>query len=142
MKKITIKSSEYDIELNLRSNITVITGDTATGKSFFYDKMHRVEDRDDIICINYETIRPKANYNAMVNAIKQSKHKIFVIDHADDIQRRDDSLMYAINTDSGTNVFIIIGRNPKLVYNISDLAEISVKNNKINIEYLFPEPLV
>lgn len=104
--------------------------------------MHRVEDRDDIVCINYETIRPKANYDAMVNVIKQSEHKIFVIDHADDIQRKDDTLMYAINTDSGTNTFIVIGRNPKLIYNISDLAEIDISNNKIRLEYLFPEPLV
>ncbi len=142
MKKLLVKSEEYEIELDLRSNITVITGDTATGKSFFYDKMRRVEDRDDIVCINYESIRPKANYDAMVNYIKQSEHKIFVIDHADDIQRKDDTLMYAINTDYGTNTFIVIGRRPKLIYNMSDIAEIDVSNNKIRLEYSFPEPLV
>lgn len=142
MKKLLIKSEEYEIELDLRSNITVITGDTATGKSFFYDKMCRVEDRDDIICINYVSIRPKANYDAMVNLIKQSEQKIFVIDHADDIQRKDDTLMYAINTDYGTNTFIVIGRRPKLIYNMSDIAEIDISNNKIRLEYSFPEPLV
>lgn len=142
MKELLIKSGEYEINLNLRSNMTIINGETATGKSFFYDKMRRVEDRDDIICINYENVRPKANYDAMVNTIKQSKDKIFVIDQADDIQRKDASLMYAINMDSGTNTFIVIGRKPKLIYNMSDIAEMDISNNKIKLKYSFDEPLV
>lgn len=142
MKTIAIKSEEYDIELLLRSNITVIMGNTATGKSFFYELMNRQSDRDDIICINYDSIRSTANYAAMVSVIEKSKEKIFVIDQADDIQRKDEAIMYAINTDNGANNFIVIGRNPKLTYNISDLAEISIRGNKISLSYLFPQPLM
>lgn len=142
MEQIKLKSDGFDIELNLRSHTTVLLGDSATGKSFFYDLMTRVDGRDDIMCINYETVRPKANYEAILNAVKNSKHKLIIIDQADDIQRKDDSLMYAINTDYNNNKYIIIGRNPKVLSNISDMAEISIKDNKITLQYMFPEPLI
>lgn len=140
MKDI-FKSRGYEIELELRSPITVVNGDSATGKSFFYYLMSRVKGRDDIICINYESTRPKANYDALVKIVENSNNKMIIIDQADDIQRENDSLMYAINTDKGNNTFIVIGRSPKLIYNVSDIAEIKIGNNKIKLEYSFPEPL-
>lgn len=139
--KTNFKSRGYEIDLDLRSHITVINGDSATGKSFFYYLMSRVKDRDDIICINYESTRPKANYDALVKTVEASTNKLIIIDQADDIQREDDSLMYVINTDQRNNTFIVIGRSPRLLYNISDMAEIKINNNQIKLEYSFPEPL-
>jgi hypothetical protein len=141
MKDINLKSGDYTIELNLRSDITIITGDTATGKTFLYNKIKDADNTEDIILINYDFVKTKGNYDAMVDCIKRSMNKLFVIDNADAIQRKDDTIMLAINNDLN-NTFIVIGRHPELIYNISDMAEVNISDNKITLNYIFDEPLI
>jgi hypothetical protein len=141
-KSLSLKSDEYEIELNLRDRITVISGDSATGKTFMYDLIQDADNTDDIVTLNYNSVKTKANYEIAVDSIKNSRNKIFIIDQADDIQRENDEIMYAINTEAADNTFIIMGRKPKLVYNVSDIAEVNIQNNKVTLNYLFPEPLI
>lgn len=80
MLNIKTKTDNFNIDINLRSKYTILVGDTATGKSLLFKEMRNTTDRDDIACINYESTIPKVNYDAMINLIKQSKQKIFIID--------------------------------------------------------------
>lgn len=137
---LSFKALEFDIDLSLRGDITILTGDTASGKSFLYYLLTR-SNADNIMCINYESVILKSNYKAILNEIKSSTNKIIVIDQADDIQQLDDSIMYAINTDTSNNKFIVIGRAAKVGYNISNIAEVKVENQKVKLEYIAPEPL-
>lgn len=142
MYNLKVKSGEYNIDLELRSNYTIISGDSATGKSFLYKKLQNADQTEDFILINYESVKAKGNYNAMVEIVKRSYKKYIIIDQADAIQRRDDTLMLAINQDKGNNMFIIIGRHPEIAYNISDLSIINITDKKITLEYEFDEPII
>ena len=126
---------DYEINLNLRSKVTILCGDTATGKSFLYDLLNRIKSRDDILCINYDIMRKRNMCGIVINALKNTKNSIVVID------RINMELPYIINRDGGNNTFIIIGRSPKVTYTVSDLAKVVVKDNKIELEYMFPESL-
>lgn len=141
-KVLNVKSGEHDINLELRSNYTVICGDSATGKSFLYYKLQNADNTDNIVLIDYKTVKGNANYDIMVKAIKESKNKFIVIDQVDDIQDKNDEMMLAINTDKGNNSFILIGRNPAVTYNVSDLSSVIVSKDKITLEYEFEEPLM
>lgn len=141
-KLLKLKSGEHNIILDLRSNYTVICGDSATGKSFLYQKLKDAENTEDLILFNYDSVKSKGNYNMAVEAIKNSHEKVFIIDQVDDIQDKDDNMMLAINLDAGTNTFILIGRNPAITYNVSDLAEINITDNNITLQYEFEEPIV
>lgn len=141
MLNIKTKTDNFNIDINLRSKYTILVGDTATGKSLLFKEMRNTTDRDDIACINYESTIPKVNYDAMINLIKQSKQKIFIIDQVDDIQRENDEIIRVISRDT-KNTFILIGRGINLCYDISDIAEVSVVKDKITIDYIAPEPIV
>lgn len=142
------KSGGYTIELYLRSKFTVIGGDSASGKTFLFnllknmDTTENANDIENIVLINYDFVKSKGNYNAMVDIIKGSQNKLFVIDQADAIQRKNDAMMLAINLDSGHNTFILIGRQPAITYNISDLCHLKIEKDKISLVYDFDEPII
>lgn len=141
MEYLRCKSNEYEIDLALRNRCTIICGDSATGKTFLFQILKNIENLKGVYTVNYSSVKSYENYYATVDYIKRSAGKIIIIDQADDVQTLyNDELMYAINIDS-QNTFIIIGRAPKLVYNYSDVAEISIENNRITLRYLMPEPL-
>lgn len=141
MKHIKLESMGYKIDLKLRDRVTVINGESGSGKSFLYQLISRVPNLDNVLCINYESIRVKANYYGILNTLREIKNSIVIIDQADDIQREHMEIMEAVDNDNN-NTFIIMGRNPKVMCNISDIAEMNIHDKTVEIKYSFPEPLV
>lgn len=137
---IKATSGKYEIDLHLRGSRTVISGDSGSGKSFLFDRLHKTKPTSDMILIDYNYMCFEGNYKSMVKLIKQSIDTIFVIDQADAIQRISTDIMLAINLDS-KNKFILIGRNPEIIYNISDMCHVVIENNRITLEYDFEEPM-
>ena len=138
MRHLSIESEGYEIDLNLRSQITIICGDAEAGSSF-YELMSREATREDILCINYSLVRSKANYNMVLKTIESSKQKIIIINQADSIQKLNNAIVHAINADIGINTYIVIGKAPNLDYKSSDLATINIHDNKITLDYLFSD---
>lgn len=97
-------------------------------------------DMDNIYFINYDSVKSKANCKVVIEHIKQAYGQYIIMDQADDVQEVDDRIMKAIN-ENLKNTYIIIGRAPKLNYCFTDVAEVSIKNNLITLEYLEPPVL-
>lgn len=142
MWQLNCKSDKFEIEINPRSCHTVICGNSGSGATFLFKTLKSIKTLKDVYFIDYESVKDLENYKLAVEYIRSHSNQFIIINNADDIQRISDEIMYAINTDKGANKFVVIGRNPKLIYNISDLAEVSIKDNKISLSYLFPEPLI
>lgn len=140
MQQLKCKSGEFEIELSLRSRCTVICGDSASGKTFLFDILRDIETLQNVYLINYNYVKNIENYKAAIDYIKRNTGKIIVIDQIDDIQSINDDIMYAINMDD-KNTFIVIGREPALIYNYSDVAELDIKDNKFTLNYLMPESM-
>lgn len=137
---IRTKSEDYEIDLKLRGSRTVISGDSGSGKSFLFEVLRKAKSTKNMLFIDYAYAQSEGNYDAMVSFIENSTDKIFVMDQADAIQRIKDDMMLAINLDS-RNKFIIIGRHPEIIYNISDICHVVVEDNRITLEYDFEEPM-
>ena len=138
---LACKSRGFNIQLQLRSSKTIICGDSATGKTFLFGLlMNAAMDMDNIYFINYDSVKSKANCKVVIKHIKQAYGQIIIMDQADDVQEVDNRIMKAIN-ENLKNTYIIIGRAPKLNYCFTDVAEVSIKNNLITLEYLEPPVL-
>lgn len=116
----------YDINLDLKTNLTFINDKSGTGKTFLYEIIdEQSSDNPNIICINYKN---KKNYIAgeLLEELKKSKGNLYVIDNADIILDDDTRKHIAFDTN---NQYIIIGRILKnLMLSAHNCAEVIVNN--------------
>ena len=101
--------SSFAVDFTFENNITILTGDSGTGKtavfSFFRECM-AVNPK--ILCLNY------LDYQRDVrDIISKADGKLIVIDNADILL--DDDVRKHISLD-GNNQYLIIGRNPNNLF--------------------------
>ena len=123
-KRICTKHTSFEVDLQIENNVTLISGDSGTGKSALFSFLQElaVEDKQ-MRCFNY--LDKKKLYK---NSIKQSKGKLYIIDNADILL--DDNIRSYIALDE-KNQYIIIGRNPTgLLLNMDEIYEL--KNETVN----------
>lgn len=134
--EIKAKSKDYEIDLQLRSDRTVIIGDSGSGKTFLFELIQRLKTNKKIAFINYHNVRSETNYELMISNIKNSEGIVFFIDQFDNIQRENNKICKAIDADR-SNSFIIIGRHPEINYDVLDVCHVVIENHKITLEYDF-----
>ena len=101
--------TSFVLDFKFSNNITVLTGDSGTGKtaSFSFIKECTATNQD-ILCFNY------LDYQKNIYAIiKKVKKKLIVIDNADILL--DDKVRKYIAFDD-KNQYLIIGRNPSNLF--------------------------
>lgn len=109
MEHYTTTHTSFIVEFDFSTNITLLMGDSGTGKtaSFYFIKEDMALN-DKIMCINY------LDYDKdILSMIKDTSGKLIVIDNADTIL--DDTIRKYIATDC-KNQYLIIGRNPKNLF--------------------------
>lgn len=101
--------TSYVINFTFTNNITILTGESATGKSASFSFIREcMVTNPNILCLNY------LDYQKNIGAlIKQTKQKLIVIDNADILLN--DEIRKYISLDSN-NQYLIIGRNPKNLF--------------------------
>jgi predicted ATP-binding protein involved in virulence len=109
MDNFSTVHTSFKINFEFTNNITILTGDTGTGKtaSFcFIQECMAINPK--IICFNYIDYK-----NNMLESIKNIDGKLIVIDNADILL--DDETRKYISLDD-KNQYLIIGRNPKNLF--------------------------
>ena len=105
MEHFSTVHTSFVLNFDFTNNITILTGAAATGKTTSFLIMREcMAVNPDIVCINYQDYQ------------KDIK-KLIVIDNAD-ILLDDDKRKYISLDDK--NQYLIIGRNPKNLFTISD----------------------
>ena len=101
--------TSFVVDFNFTNNITILTGDSGTGKtaSFSFIKECMALNQD-IMCFNYLDYQKDIG-----NMIKSTERKLIVIDNAD-VLLNDDIRKYIAVDDK--NQYLIIGRNPKNLF--------------------------
>ena len=115
--------TSFVVDFTFDNNITVLMGDSGTGKTASYSFMKECMSMNpDILCINY------LDYQKDIGKmIRSAKGKLIVIDNADVLL--DDSIRKYIALDD-KNQYLIIGRNPKNLFTTKDnLYELTSKKN-------------
>ena len=118
----TIHTS-FVVDFKFNNNITVLMGDSGTGKTASYSFIKECMSMNpDILCINY------LDYQKDIGEmIRSAEGKLIVIDNADVLL--DDSIRKYIALDD-KNQYLIIGRNPKNLFTTKDnLYELTSKKN-------------
>ena len=105
--------TSFVIDFTFDSNITLLMGDSGTGKSASYSYIKECMSMNpDILCINY--LEYQKNIGEMIRA---ATGKLIVIDNADVLL--DDGIRKYIALDD-KNQYLIIGRNPKNLFATKD----------------------
>lgn len=115
--------TSFVVDFTFDNNITVLMGDSGTGKTASYSFMKECMSMNpDILCINY------LDYQKDIGEmIRSAEGKLIVIDNADVLL--DDSIRKYIALDD-KNQYLIIGRNPKNLFTTKDnLYELTSKKN-------------
>ena len=105
--------TSFVIDFIFDSNITLLMGDSGTGKSASYSYIKECMSMNpDILCINY--LEYQKDIGEMIRA---ATGKLIVIDNADVLL--DDGIRKYIALDD-KNQYLIIGRNPKNLFATKD----------------------
>ena len=104
MDKFYTVHTSFIIDFSFSNNITIITGDSGTGKTaaFSFIRDSKVEDPR-ILCINYQDVN-----SDIKSAIEGASGKLIVIDNADILLNEE--IRKSIALDS-RNQYLILGRN-------------------------------
>ena len=101
--------TSYITNFNFTNNITILTGESATGKTAAFSFIKEcMSVNPDILCINYLDYQKD-----ILDMICKVQGKLIVIDNADILL--DDRTRKYISLD-GKNQYLIIGRNPKNLF--------------------------
>lgn len=101
--------TSYILNFQFTNNITLLTGESATGKTASFSFMREcMAVNPDILCLNY------LDYQKNIKeVISKTEGKLIVIDNADILL--DDETRKYISLDD-KNQYLIIGRNPKNLF--------------------------
>lgn len=113
MEHFSTVHTSYVLDFDFTSNITILTGSSATGKTASFSFIREcMAVNPKIVCLNYQDYQKDIK-----EIISQQSGKLIVIDNAD-ILLDDDTRKYISVDDK--NQYLIIGRNPKNLFTTSD----------------------
>ncbi|MCR5102858.1 MAG: ABC transporter ATP-binding protein [Eubacterium sp.] len=109
MNHFSTVHTSFLIDFSFDNNITILMGDSGTGRSASYSFIKEcMSINPDILCINY--LDYQKNIGEMIKSVTG---KLIVIDNADVLL--DDNIRKHIALDD-KNQYLIIGRNPKNLF--------------------------
>ena len=109
MEYFSTVHTSFVLDFKFTSNITILTGDSGTGKTASFSFIKEcMAINPDIICLNYLDYQKNIG-----DIIKNVSGKLIVIDNAD-LLLNDDMRKYIALDDK--NQYLIIGRNPKNLF--------------------------
>lgn len=135
MKHFTTVHSSFIVDFTFTNNITILMGDSGTGKTASFSLIREcMAINPNILCLNY------LDYLKDIKSIiSQAEGKLIVIDNAD-ILLNDDARKY-ISLDS-KNQYLIIGRNPKNLFTTKEnLFELVSRKQGEQTEFTIQEYL-
>lgn len=109
MDHFSTTHTSFVVDFEFTNNITVLTGDSGTGKTASFSFIKEcMALNPNIICLNYLDYQKD-----IMEIIKTANKKLIVIDNAD-ILLSDDARKYIALDDR--NQYLIIGRNPQNLF--------------------------
>ena len=109
MEHFSTVHTSFVLDFKFTSNITILTGDSGTGKTASFSFIKEcMALNPDIMCLNYLDYQKD-----IADIIKNLNGKLIVIDNADVLLNNDMRKYIALDD---KNQYLIIGRNPKNLF--------------------------
>ena len=113
MDRFSTVHTSFVLDFKFTSNITILTGDSGTGKTASFSFIKEcMALNPDIMCLNYLDYQKD-----IADIIKNANGKLIVIDNADVLLNNDMRKYIALDD---KNQYLIIGRNPKNLFTTKD----------------------
>lgn len=128
---IQFNTGKYNFNFELNGAITVICGDSATGKTLFYNKLMYEALSKNNEQYKFINFKDKANIDLFLNNFK---NKVIIIDNADILI--DGVLSSKIRKDK-SNQYILMGRRVSRYRIGRDVAIIRENNRMFTLRYIF-----
>ena len=123
MEHFSTVHTSFIIDFRFTSNITILTGLSASGKTASFSFIREsMSVNPDILCFNY------LDYQKDIKEILgKTRGKLIVVDNADILLHNETRKYISLD---GNNQYLIIGRNPKNLFTTRDnLFELVSKKN-------------
>lgn len=135
MEHFSTVHSSFIIDFTFKNNITILMGDSGTGKTAAFSFIREcMAVNPKILCFNYLDYQKDIK-----DVINKAEGKLIVIDNAD-ILLDDDTRKY-ISLD-GRNQYLIIGRNPRNLFSSKEnLFELVSEKNGEQTKFTIKEYL-
>lgn len=135
------KKNGYDIKLKFNSRITLIQGDSGTGKTYIYqilDTVRIAKEYNNIVCYNSRYLSNE--HASLLDKIQNLKDKLIVIDNAEIILGSKERKYIMMDH---SNQYIIFGRDVTgLGLSERCIGELRTKRNSIELVYPLYEKLL
>ena len=127
-KNITFKAAPFSYDLTFDDRITLVGGDSGTGKTVLYEMLEDIRLTDE-----YKTIK-LFNYKSddFLEAIKQCRNSFIVIDNADCLIN--DDVRRFINFELSNQYMLFLRNCDELNVSDKSFKELKFDNNRITLE--------
>jgi len=135
MKRISFEVNGYKFDFNLRPPVTVIWGDTSSGKSFFWQMLSMYKYLPEN-CESYSNIE-LLGYNSKIENVLTQTGKLFVIDNADTLLQDKPNVVEHITVDYNNNYVIMSRCSFNFGVSPNHYATIVEKDKLLTLDYQF-----
>ena len=129
-----LKYANLEIDLEFKSELTIICGDSAVGRAFIYNLLSEEPSKDKIIFINYLTPSDILEYIVLSGKIK---NRLIVIDNAD-ILLSEKRVIEGIRNDE-SNQYIVMIKYDSLAKSQKNIARLIRRENRLVLYYTLLE---
>lgn len=135
-KHIVLKNNKFNtIDIKLRERITILSGNTASGKTYIFNevaKYIRQNPKENILCVGLANIGYE---HGIIEKIKQMNNGLIIVDQANEVLKNTELVNYIRRDFDNKNNYILIGRSLSLNTKYSELAEPNISDDIISIKY-------
>lgn len=123
-------------DLHFKDLKTIVTGESATGKSLLCSIIREIQKDKNIVGKKYDADNLFLIHEENMHQIKDVKEKLIIIDRADIIL--DNAAIQMINQDWGYNKYLIFSRKALgIELSPNYFGEFEIKNKVFTLNYLF-----
>lgn len=130
-----LKYANLEIDLEFKSELTIICGDSAVGRTFIYNLLSEEPSKDKIIFINYLTPSDILEYIVLSGKIK---NRLIVIDNAD-ILLSEERVVNDIRNDNSNQYIVMMRKYDSLTKSQKNIARLIKRENKLMLYYTLLE---
>lgn len=127
----------WNVDICLRSRITELSGDTASGKSFIYNVIEdyvKENGVQDVKCLD-QRFFSKLDKDEILSKLKTYKNSVVIIDQANSILRCEEIDDYISYDYDNNNYYLLIGRTLPTTTRYTEMAKPDINSRKISIKY-------
>lgn len=130
-----LKYANLEIDLEFKSELTIICGDSAVGRTFIYNLLSEEPSKDKIIFINYLTPSDILEYIVLSGKIK---NRLIVIDNAD-ILLSEERVVNGIRNDNSNQYIVMMRKYDSLAKSQKNIARLIRRENRLVLYYTLLE---